>query len=208
MVVNASGKTRISALNEQKILDAAQQVFADYGAHGATIDRIASLAGMSKPNLHYYFKTKDDLYRAVLRRTLDIWLDSFARLDPNGDPARELSTYISEKIRMAKDHPEASRVFANEILRGAPVLKDYLASDLRALVETKTKVIRHWIDAGKLAPVDPVHLIFLIWAATQHYADFLPQVTAILGVSELSDDHYTDVEKSLHQIILNGVLPR
>lgn len=203
----ARKRTRITVKNEKKIIDAAQKVIAEYGFHGATIDRVAEQAGMSKPNLHYYFKTKTDLYKAVLQQTLDIWLASLAKLDPEGDPETELSTYIAEKVEMSRRHPMASRVFANEILRGAPILKDYLRKDLKRLVSQKAKAIERWIEQGRLAPVDPVHLIFLIWAATQHYADFQPQVKAVLGIKEFSPQHFRKVEQSLCEIILRGVLP-
>ncbi|MFQ5563316.1 MAG: TetR family transcriptional regulator C-terminal domain-containing protein [Parvularculaceae bacterium] len=201
-------KTRITIKNEKKILDAAQTVIAEYGFHGATIDRVAEQAGMSKPNLHYYFKTKTDLYKAVLQRTLDIWLDSLAKLDPDGDPETELSTYIVEKVEMSRLHPTASRVFANEMLRGGPLLKDYLKNDLKKLVNRKARVIEHWIREGKIAPINPVHLIFLIWAATQHYADFQPQVRAVLGVGDLNAQQFKKIEQSLCEIIIRGVLPR
>ena len=202
-----AGKTRIQARNEARILDAAQEIFAEAGFRGATVDQIAAKAGMSKPNLHYYFKRKRDLYVAVLRRTLDLWLEPLEELDPEGDPEAELRHYIARKLYLSRVNPMASRVFANEILQGAPLLGDYLAGDLRALVRRKAEVIRHWIAAGKLNPVDPYHLIFLIWAATQHYADFAPQVTAVTGVKKLSEKHFDAVEESLCQIIFHGLLP-
>ncbi len=204
---SARKRTRITVKNEKKILDAAQKVIAEYGFHGATIDLLAEAAGMSKPNLHYYFKTKTDLYKAVLWSTLDTWLDSFAKLDPDGDPEAELTAYIREKVELARQHPNASRVFANEILRGAPLLQDYLRLDLKKLVDQKVRVIELWIEQGKLLPVEPVHLIFLIWAATQHYADFQPQVKAVLGVKDISPQQFKKIERSLVQIILGGVLP-
>ena len=199
-------KTRIQLRNEQRILDAAQEVFATYGYHGATIDEIADRAGISKPNLHYYFKRKRDLYLAVLRRTLEIWLVPLRELDRNGDPAVEIGNYIAQKIHLSRRYPVASRVFANEIVQGAPFLKRYLQTHLRAVVERKAAVIQHWIDQGKLAPIDPYHLIFLIWAATQHYADFVPQIKAVMNVPRLSQGHFRKAEQSLSRIILHGVL--
>ncbi len=201
-------KSRIAARNEARILDAAQEVIAEYGFHGATVDMIADRADMSKPNLHYYFRTKTILYEAVLKRTLDTWLASLSKLDPNGDPRDELSSYIAEKIDMSMQAPLASRVFANEILRGAPLLERYLKTELRYLVAGKARVIQGWIDAGKLRPVDPAHLIFLIWAATQHYADFLPQVCAVLDKKKLTTADFERVKASLTDMILAGVLPR
>jgi TetR/AcrR family transcriptional regulator len=199
-------KTRIQLRNEERILDAAQEVFATYGYHGATIDEVADRAGISKPNLHYYFKRKRDLYLAVLRRTLEIWLVPLGELDRTGDPAVEIGNYIAQKVQLSRRFPAASRVFANEIVQGAPFLKGYLQTDLRKVVERKAAVIQHWIDEGKLAPIDPYHLIFLIWAATQHYADFVPQIKAVMNVSRLNQAHFRKVEQSLSRIILHGVL--
>ena len=199
-------KTRIQLRNEERILDAAQEVFATYGYQGATIDEVADRAGISKPNLHYYFKRKRDLYLAVLRRTLEIWLVPLRELDRNGEPAEEIGNYIAQKVQLSRRFPAASRVFANEIVQGAPFLKGYLQTNLRQVVERKAAVIQHWIDEGKLAPIDPYHLIFLIWAATQHYADFIPQIKAVMNVSRLTQSHFRKVEQSLSRIILHGVL--
>lgn len=199
-------KTRIQLRNEKRILDAAQEVFATYGYQGATIDEVATRAGISKPNLHYYFKRKRDLYLAVLRRTLEIWLVPLRELDRTGDPAVEIGNYIAQKVQLSRQFPAASRVFANEILQGAPFLKGYLQTNLRQIVERKAAVIQHWIDQGTLAPIDPYHLIFLIWAATQHYADFMPQIKAVMNVPRLNQGHFRKVEQSLSRIILHGVL--
>lgn len=201
-------KTRIQARNEQRILDAAEKIFASYGYRGATIDTIADNAGMSKPNLHYYFKRKRDLYLAVLTRTLETWLAPLSELNPDGDPEQELRHYILEKVEMTRTNPVASRLFANEILQGAPFLETYLKTDLRDLVDRKSTVIKGWIAEGKLRDVDPHHLIFLIWAGTQHYADFEPQVRAVMDAPRLTRAHFSEIGDSLCGIILNGILPR
>ncbi len=199
-------KTRIQVENEARILDAAVEVFATYGYHGATVDEVAERAGISKPNLHYYFERKRDLYLAVLRRTLDSWLAPLRELDRNGDPEIELANYIAQKVDLSRRYPAASRVFANEIVQGAPFLKRYLQTNLRGVVERKAAVIQHWVDEGKLAPVDPYHLIFLIWAATQHYADFAAQVKAVMNTPRLTPAHFRKAGHSLARIILRGVL--
>lgn len=207
-VSEPSGKrTRIQEKNQGRILDAAQKVFAKYGYQGATIDKVAELAEMSKPNLHYYFKRKRDLYIAVLRRILEFWLAPLSELDPEGDPGVELSRYIREKVEMARKYPTASRVFANEIIQGAPFLEGYLETELREIVDRKAKVLEGWMAAGKLRAVDPRHLVFLIWAATQHYADFAPQVKAVLDTPRLTRADFEAVSGSLCDIILHGLLP-
>lgn len=204
----ASGKTRIQTINEARILDAAKRVFAEHGFRGATVDEIAQRAEMSKPNLLYYFKNKKALYRAVLERTLDVWLEPLRALDAAGDPETELRRYIASKIEASRQDPEASRVFASEMLRGAPLLMDHLRGDLRHLVERKVAVVEQWIEEGRLAPVDPIHLIFMIWATTQHYADFAVQVRAVWGRKTLHKKDFERIDDAVSGVILRGVLPR
>ena len=199
-------RTRIQAENSEKILGAALDVFSQEGFRGATIDRIAEAAGMSKPNLLYYFRSKDEIYQVVLDRMLEAWLKPLRELDPEGDPMHELSDYIERKLEMARDYPRESRLFASEIMRGAPILGDVLSGPLKALVDEKCAVIRGWISAGKIAPIDPRHLLFSIWATTQHYADFDTQLRAVLGV--VGDDRFNDAARSLEHLFLDGLRPR
>ena len=179
----AERKTRIQSQNEQIILDAALEVFSAYGYRGGTIDQIAARCGLSKPNLLYYFRRKDDIYKAVLEHTLADWLEPLRTLDPDADPATELARYITAKLEMTFAKPAASRLFANEILHGAPHIGKFLKGPLKELVEAKALVIRRWVAEGKLRPVDATHFIFAIWAVTQHYADFAVQVEAVTSGS-------------------------
>ena len=200
-------RTRIRARNEDRILDAALEVFADFGFKGATIDQIATRSGLSKPNLLYYFRRKKDLYLAVLERTLDIWLEPLSAIRADGDPAEEIRAYINRKLEISKLRPTASRLFANEIIQGAPLLKTVLQGDLRRIVDDKAAVIRGWAKAGRIADVDPYHLIFVIWAVTQHYADFAAQVEAVAG-GRLSDPKFfRETEAAIDHILLRGILP-
>ena len=200
--------TRIQEANRRILLEAALDVFSAYGFRGTTIDQIAEKAGMSKPNLLYYFKRKQDIYVSVLEETLEEWLKPLHELDPQGDPVEELRRYITRKIDMSSKKPEASRLFANEILHGAPAIKAFLTTSLKALVDDKATVIRQWVSEGRLAAIDPYHLIFMIWATTQHYADFDVQVRAILG-SQVDKRGFADqVAQAVLTLILNGVRPR
>lgn len=173
--------SRIQKRNRQAILDAALGVFAEAGYRGATLDRIARAAGLSKPNLLYYFRSKDAIYTELLQGLLDTWLDPLRMLDPEGDPVEEILGYVRRKLDLARDYPQESRLFAYEIMQGAPRIRPVLETDLRHLVEERAGVIRGWVDRGRIAPVDPVHLIFSVWALTQHYADFDVQVRAVLN---------------------------
>ena len=202
-------KSRIQQKNRQIILDAALDIFSTYGFRGTTIDQIAAKAGMSKPNLIYYFASKEDLYVSALEDTLAQWLAPLADLNPDGDPIDEIGRYITAKIAMSRARPQASRLFANEILHGAPAIGGFLQGPLKSLVDDKTAIIRCWVEAGALAPVEPAHLIFMIWAVTQHYADFDVQVRAVLGADETKDDgHFDDAQAAILTVFLEGLRPR
>lgn len=197
--------SRIQKLNRQRILKAALDVFSQYGYRGSTIAQISERADMSKTNMLYYYKSKNDIYVAVLEETLVQWLAPLTNLNPDGDPATEIWQYVQTKLRLSKTQPEASKLFANEILQGAPMIKEYLQTDLKQLVAVKTATINQWIDQGKLVNVSALHLLFFIWASTQHYADFNAQ-TEIL--TDNPDSLFEDAERTLKTILLNGLLPR
>jgi len=173
--------TRIQQRNRTAILSAGLDVFSKYGFRGSTLDRIADVAGLSKPNLLYYFPSKEAIHTALLERLLENWLDPLKALDEKGDPIAEIMAYAQRKLTLSRDFPRESRLFANEILQGAPQIEEILRTDLKELVDEKAAIIRAWADAGKIAAIDPHHLIFSIWAFTQHYADFDIQVQAVLG---------------------------
>ncbi|MDL2202741.1 HTH-type transcriptional regulator RutR [Brucella intermedia] len=204
----SEGATRIQGINRRLILDAALEVFSAYGFRGSTVDQIAEKAGMSKPNLLYYFPRKQNIYVTVLEDTLASWLEPFEHIDPDGDPLEELRRYIRLKLEMSAKKPEASRLFANEILHGAPAISDFLKGHLKQLVDEKAAVIHRWIAEKRLAPVDPYHLIFTIWAATQHYSDFSVQVAAVLGRRSEEAGFYDETARAVSAIILDGIRPR
>lgn len=201
-------RTRIQAANRAVILAAGLEIFSLHGFRGATVDRIAQAAGMSKPNLLYYFRRKEDVYRAVLEETLDNWLAPLEALDPEGEPLAEIERYVRAKLALSSQAPQASRLFAGEILGGAPVIGPVLSGRLRELVDEKSRVIRRWIDAGRLAPVDPHHLIFAIWATTQHYADFAVQIRAVVGERVDGPAFPDEIARSVLAIVLGGLKPR
>jgi len=201
-------QTRIQREKQDVILDAALNVFSLSGFRGATIDQIAEAAGMSKPNLLYYFSSKEEIHRRLLTEMLDLWLDPLRALDATGDPIPELRSYIRRKIEMARDFPRESRLFANEMLQGAPHAIDVLAGELKALVDEKAQVLEAWMTQGKLVRTDPYHLLFSIWATTQHYADFDVQVRAVLGPARGGEGRFEDAARFLENLFMHGLLPK
>lgn len=192
--------------NEQRILDAALEIFSRHGFRGTTIDQIADEAGMSKPNLLYYFKNKEDIYNVLLSGLLATWLAPLHEIQPDGDPISEIRSYIRRKLEMARDFPRESRLFANEILQGAPQIGRQLETELKDLVDAKAGIIQGWSKEGRIANVDPWHLIFSIWSTTQHYADFDVQVRAVLGPDRGGAGRFEDAARYLEHLFLHGLV--
>ena len=204
----ARPQTRIQREKQDVILDAALNVFSVHGFRGATIDQIAEAAGMSKPNLLYYFASKEEIHKRLLDGMLDLWLDPLREMDADGDPIPELRSYIRRKLEMARDFPRESRLFANEMLQGAPHAIDVLEGELKALVDSKAKVLEIWMEQGKITRTDLYHLIFSIWATTQHYAYFDVQVRSVLGKDRGGDGRFEDAARYLENLFMDGLRPR
>lgn len=196
---------RIRQQNEALILQAAEIEFAQHGYKGTSLNAVAERAGLPKSNILYYFKSKIGLYGAVLADILDIWNQAFNDVSAESDPADALYRYIESKIQYSAAHPLASRIFAMEIIQGAPHLEEYLAKDLKTWVDARAGVIQSWIDAGKIRPIQPIHLIFMIWASTQHYADFGTQIAWALGKDSCGPEDYQDAINTIATLILNGL---
>jgi TetR/AcrR family transcriptional regulator len=173
--------TRIQREKREVIFAAALEAFSEDGLRGATLEKIADKAGMSKQHVVYYFGSKDAIYTELLQSLLDVWVQPLRDLSEDADPLAAILTYMRRKLRMSQDMPRESKMFATEILHGAPRMRLQLSGDLKALVDDKARLIARWSAEGKIAKIDPHHLIFSIWAMTQHYADFDIQVEAVLG---------------------------
>jgi TetR/AcrR family transcriptional regulator len=197
-------KGLIRQANEALILSAAERVFARAGFAGATMAAIAEASGLPKANLHYYFGSKEVLYRAVLAQILSDWLVPTHGITVDADPRTALENYIRAKMELSAQRPDGSKVWANELLHGAPVVKALLATDLRQLTLEKAAVVQAWADAGRIAPVDGLHLFFTIWAATQTYADFDVQICAVMDQDALGQQDFERSTRHLVSFILRG----
>ena len=196
--------TRIQEKNSSAILEAALDVFSAHGFRGATLDMIADVAGLSKPNLLYYFPSKEAVHTALLSRLLNTWLDPLRAMNPQGEPVAEIMGYVRRKLQLSRDYPRESRLFANEILQGAPRIMGAIEGDLKALVDQKAAVLTAWMDQGRIARLAPHHLIFSIWSLTQHYADFDVQVRAVLGEGH---DPYAEAGEFLETLFARLLAP-
>lgn len=190
-------QSRIQKKNREAILAGALQEFSARGYSGTTIDQIAEAAGLSKPNVLYYFASKDAIHSELLVALLDLWLRPLREIQAEGDPAEQILAYARRKLEMSRIYPQESRLFANEVLAGAPRLAPILGGKLRELVDEKSALIAQWSTQGRIAQIDPHHLLFSIWALTQHYADFEVQVRAVLGPDH---DPFAEAQVFLDQL--------
>jgi TetR/AcrR family transcriptional regulator len=190
--------------NKAIIFSAAKEEFVTHGFKGASIKRIAERAKIARANIHYYFDDKTDLYQQLLSNIIEVWNSDYDTLSADQQPKEALSEYIRAKVMHSKDDPQSSRIFASELIHGAPVLNEYLNTEFKVWLESKVAVIDTWVEKGLIDKVNPHHLLFLIWSSTQHYADFNVQVLAGLDKKSMNDDDFEDVVASLTQIILKG----
>jgi TetR/AcrR family transcriptional regulator len=201
-------KISIRAENERMILEAAEAVFAEQGFSGATTAAIAARAGVPKANLHYYFSTKAALYRAVIERVLTAWLAAASSFDESDDPNEAISRYIGAKMDLARSMPLGSRIWASEIMRGAPVIQDFLETTLAEWVEARAKIVRRWISEGKLRPIEPKYLFYMIWATTQHYANAAHEISTIEKGMPLDDSRFELAKQQVIETIVGGLIAR
>ncbi|MDO8983651.1 TetR/AcrR family transcriptional regulator [Cypionkella sp.] len=197
-------RNEIRQQNEALILQAAEKVFAEAGFGGATMQLIADVAGLPKANLHYYFTSKEELYRKVVSNIFDIWLHAAESMDNAPGPVEGIGAYIDAKMEISRRHPDGSKVWASEVMHGAPVIQDYLETTLRDWTAGRAALIQGWIDAGQMAAVNPDHLLYMLWAATQHYADFGHQIETLNG-GPLTESQWREAKDSVKVMILRGI---
>lgn len=200
----AKNGTKPRAKNYGKIVKAAQEEFALKGLSGARMQSIANRAGLPKANIHYYFKDKVTLYTAALNSVMDTWNVFFGSSVEAQEPEKTLDQFIRNKVRLAFEDPLASKLFATEIIQGAPHVSEHLEKVMRPWVNEKAKIIQTWIDSGKMPQTDPVLLIFMIWATTQHYADFQAQVLRIMDRKDYDEKMVCQVSDFISETILTG----
>ena len=191
--------------SERMIMVAAEKVFAEAGFGGATMQLIADVAGLPKANLHYYFPTKEALYRRVVQDIFQVWLKAADIFDQASGPVEGIGAYIDAKMEISRRHPAGSKVWASEVMHRAPVIQDYLETTLEQWTNGRITVIQSWIDRGLMAPIDPRHLLYMVWATTQHYADFGHQIETLNNSEPLTDAQWQAATDSVKTIILKGI---
>jgi TetR/AcrR family transcriptional regulator len=191
---------------EQAILQEAEAQFARHGFEGATLERIAAALGLSRHNLLYYFPSKDALYRRVLDDVMTQWLDGMGALAVGDDPASALRQYIGAKLRSARERPGGSRIFAQEVMAGAPRYADAITERVQPVLQADVKVFERWARQGRIRKLNFTHLMFMIWPVTQANADLAPQFALLLGKTALDGSDFAAAQGLLEQVVLQGLL--
>lgn len=208
MLILKAAKAHIRAENERLILEAGERIFAQHGFRGATMQMIADQAGLPKANLHYYFDSKEKLYRCVVEKIFEIWLQAASSFENSDEPKEALKLYIYEKMQISRRHPYGSKVWANEVMQGAPIIQDFLETQLRSWTDGRIESIQAWIAAGKIRSVEPRWVMYMIWATTQHYADFGHQIETLNADAPLSEAQWEAASKTVFEVIWNGLAPK
>ncbi|AKM04595.1 MULTISPECIES: TetR/AcrR family transcriptional regulator [Burkholderia cepacia complex] len=197
-------KARIRESNEAHLLACAEAVFAERGLDGASTAMIAERAGLPKANLHYYFPTKLALYRRVLDDLFEDWHRAAGTFEAGDDPVEAIGGYVRAKMDLSRRRPLGSKVWANEIIHGAEHMPDILSQRVKPWFDTRVKVIDGWIARGLLAPIDAHALMYLIWATTQHYADFDAQIRALSGKRTFTRKAFDEKTEQVVQLVIRA----
>lgn len=199
------GRERILA----SIREAAISEFSRNGFKGASTQAIAERAGLTKPQLHYYISSKEDLYEELLYGVLHDWSEAFGFDRASNDPAHVLAQYVRKKLDYALDHAGLSRIYTTEVLAGGPHLERHWPMAVQS-TQRKVDVIDQWVAEGRIAAVDGRILLMQIWGMTQHYADYAVQVSVMLGLPPDAPLERECIAQQLTTFVLRGcgIAPR
>jgi TetR/AcrR family transcriptional regulator len=190
---------------ERGILREAESQFARYGFEGASLESIAAALGLSRHNLLYYFPSKEALYRRVLDDVMTQWLAGMGELAVGDDPERALRRYIAAKLRSSRERPDGSAVFTKEVIAGAPRYADAITGRVAPVLAADVRVFERWARQRRIARLDYRHLMFVIWAVTQAYADLGPQFALLLGKPALGKADFAAAQAVIERLVLRGI---
>jgi len=197
-------EARIRAENKARILKAAVHLFATKGFDGTRLIEIANLCGLPRPNLYYYFVSKEGIYTALIEQVIEGWDKAFEHIRPDREPREAIEAYVRTKLEYSRTHPVESRFFASEILRGAKFLTQRHRKHIKEVTDLRANVIKQWVDQGKISPVDPYHFFIILWSSTQFYADYGSLAAGIIRKQKLLRKDFTVAAETISGIVLNG----
>jgi TetR/AcrR family transcriptional regulator len=204
----AKGKLSRPARRQEKeaaILREAEAQFARFGFEGASLEAIAAALGLSRHHLLYYFRSKEQLYRRVLDDVMGQWLEGMAALAQGQAPAHALCDYIAAKLDASAQRPEGTRVFSKEVIAGAPRYADGIRERVAPLLQADVRQFERWARRGEVRRLNYTHLMFVLWAVTQAYADHAAQFALLLGKPALDARDFAAAQRVIETLVLAGL---
>jgi AcrR family transcriptional regulator len=184
-VVKPSGQTRPDA--RTRILDAADAIFVRRGIDGARMQEIADRAGVNKALLHYYFRTKADLARAVWHRIASSFVPGIFQMMASDLPLDDkIDQFVDSYHTRLTRHPYLLAYVVSEAARRPDLVDDFYSSEKRLAARRMVRKLRAQIDdrvkAKKMAPVSAEQ--FLVTLASSCLFPFAarPMIGEVLGL--------------------------
>jgi len=193
----------------ERILAAAEALFANRGFAGTSIQEIAAKAGVSKSNVFHHFKSKEELYITVIGCACNEARDRVFPLLGGKEPfSMRLQRMMAGDLEFMFENPERARLVLREIMNTSPDDPDQLApAVLRNNAEMLVETIREAQASGEVrADADPAAIAFLFLAANKFYFQTKNLIRHFPEV-DFADDHHRYIAK-VSDLILNGVLSK
>ncbi|MGH9430893.1 MAG: TetR/AcrR family transcriptional regulator [Terriglobia bacterium] len=183
-VQGSRSKTRRPADAHAAILKAAERIFAESGLAGARTDDIAKKARVNKALLYYYFKSKDDLYLAVLEMYMEEFRSQAFAIFSSKAPARtQLLRYINLQFDFISSRPHYPSIVQRLMTADPKSVEQILSKYQGPLYLNLGGLIQRGVENGELRRVDPHHTVFSLVALVNFYFAAAPIIKAVTHVN-------------------------
>lgn len=192
---------------EEQILEAAKQVFQKRGFAGARMQEIADKAGINKSMLHYYFRSKDNLFQTVFQESIRQFfpkifevLNSDLALNP------KINKLVETYYKMFKEQPHLPRFIIHEMNQHPDRFKQFVNSIGIEIPEQFIKQIRSEIEAGTMKEIDPREFIINTIGMCVFPLIARPMIETVFGMNDEQYQQFLEHrKKELPKFILNTV---
>jgi AcrR family transcriptional regulator len=202
-----------SSETEQKIFDAAREIFVQQGHDGARMEEIARKAGINKALLHYYFRSKDKLYQEVFtREARNLLNDLIGSINLDLEIQDLLRSFIRHYIDRLYENPLVIRFFLWEIRKGgqhiSEMLQPLLQKEGRPAPRKLVKKFEQASASGEIRRLDPYHLVFNLISMCIYTFIAEPVIEVLFPEINVRNRSFTDKRKEeVYHLIWDGIKP-
>jgi TetR/AcrR family transcriptional regulator, fatty acid metabolism regulator protein len=152
MTVHSSGSTRGSGGDKrERILDAAERIFAQSGFFNARVSEIARSAGVADGTIYLYFKSKDDLLISLFESRMERVNAQLAAAAASArTPTEKLEAIIHTHLAMVCEHPQVAEVLTIELRQSSKFMKEHSSPRFGELLKLMASVIAEGQAGGEL----------------------------------------------------------